>query len=84
MIKILRENNWGMENLYVDAIDELPPNSHKPRGRPIHINSLWSLIMLVIGLLDTIRLICSYISTEHPLFSILIVKNDVEISTSGL
>ena len=70
---------WVVKGLYSDAADKLPSNVPKLRGRPIYINFLWTLIMPFIGLIDTLRLVYSYISTVQTIIFYSKHQNTVEI-----
>ena len=35
LIKIIRKNIKAVKDLYIDSVDELPPNAAKPRGQTI-------------------------------------------------
>ena len=54
-----------MKDLYVDAGEEIPPNSPKPRGKPVQVNFSSILIMQEIDKIGDLKRGLFYIAIKH-------------------
>ena len=55
----------AMKDLYVDAGEEIPPNSPKPRGKPVQVNFSSILIMQEIDKIGDLKRGLFYIAIKH-------------------